>query len=76
MITWGEPMFSGLMAKFYLLMGAGLIATYFTWEVRGTVFSGTDARPSLSSGQSSGGRSGRSGGGGVFFWGSGYRGGK
>lgn len=70
-------MFSGLLAKLYLLMGAGLIATYFTWEVRGTVFSGTDKRPSVYSSKSSGGRSGRSGGGGgVFFLGSGYRGGK
>lgn len=68
-------MFSGLMAKIYLLLGTGLIVTYCTWEVRGVVFSGTDTRPSMSSG-SSGGRSGRSGGGGVFFWGSGYRGGK
>lgn len=65
------------MTKLYLLLGAGLITTYFTWEVRGKVFSGTDKRPSVYSSRSSSGTSGRrSGGGGVFFWGSGYRGGK
>ena len=31
-------MFSGLMVKLYLLLGAGLLATYSAWEVRGTVF--------------------------------------
>lgn len=69
-------MFGGLMSKLYLLLGAGLITTYLSWEVRGTVFTGTDKRPSVYSSRSSGGRSGSGGGGGVFFWGSGYRGGK
>lgn len=65
------------MSKLYLLLGAGLVVSYFTMEVRGMVFSGTDKRPSVYSSKSSSGRSGRSGGGGgVFFWGSGYRGGK
>ena len=70
-------MFSGLMSKLYILLGAGLVVSYLTVEVRGMVFSGTDDAPSVYSGRSSSGRSGRSGGGGgVFFWGSGYRGGK
>lgn len=70
-------MLSGVLPKLYALLALGLIGTYFTMEVKGAVFSGTDRRPSqyqTSSGRS--GRSGGSGGGGVFFWGTGYRGGK
>ena len=67
-------MFDGLLAKLYMLVGAGLLVGYVGAELRGTVYSGTDARPSPYASGSSG--SGRSGGGGVFVWGSGYRGGK
>lgn len=48
------------------------LACYFGVETRGMVFSGTDERPSRA--VRSGGS--RGGGGGVFFWGTGYRGGK
>ncbi len=62
------------MSKIYAVIGSALLAAYLTIEVRGIVFSSaTDTKGSI--GRSSrGGRS--SGGGGVFFWGSGYRGGK
>lgn len=67
----------GMFSKMYLVIGATVLFGYLVTEVRGTVFSGTDSRPTFSSG-GRGGRSGggRSGGGGVFFFGSGYRGGK
>jgi hypothetical protein len=67
-------MFEGLLAKLYLLCGAGLLVGYLGAELRGAVFSGTDGRPSPYAGSSGSGSGG--GGGGVFFWGSGYRGGK
>ena len=73
MITRSEELFSGALAKFYVLVGGGLLVTYVVIETRGVVFAGTDRRPSTSA-VYSGGRSG--GGGGIFFWGSGYRGGK
>ncbi|MEQ8275394.1 MAG: hypothetical protein RMA76_37570 [Deltaproteobacteria bacterium] len=65
----------GLFSKFYLVVGATVLLGYLVVETGGYVFSGTDSRPSLSSGRSSS-SSGRRGGGGVFFFGSGYRGGK
>lgn len=61
------------MSILHGLFGFGLLFGYLVIESRGIVFSGTDHRP-LAVRSSSGGRSG--GGGGVFFWGSGYRGGK
>jgi len=64
-------MFEGKLAKLYVLVGAGLLVGYLGAEMRGMIWSGTDTFPGYSSGGS-----GRSGGGGVFFWGSGYRGGK
>lgn len=70
---------SGALAKLYLLAGGALLVGYLAIESRGVVFAGTDAKPSIYSSRRSGGssssRRGR-GGGGVFFWGSGYRGGK
>lgn len=71
---------SGALAKIYLLAGGALMVGYLAMETRGVVFSGTDSKPAIYS--SRGRRGGRSstrrgrGGGGVFFWGSGYRGGK
>ena len=53
-------------------VGVALLVGYLAIEQRGTVIFGSmDSRPSAASGRSGGG-----GGGGVFFWGSGYRGGK
>lgn len=69
-------MFASLWTKLYLALGVGAILSYATVEVRGMVFSGTDRAPSLYSGSSSSGSRSGGGGGGVFFWGSGYRGGK
>ncbi len=69
----------GMFSKMYLAIGATVLFGYFVTEMRGTVFSGTDSRPSPSSGRSGKGGRGsgrRRGGGGVFFFGSGYRGGK
>jgi hypothetical protein len=60
-----------MMAKLYLLAGGALLVGYLAIESRGVVFSGTDSKPSMVDG-SRGGR----GGGGTFFWGTGYRGGK
>ena len=60
------------MSKLYLLAGGALLVAYLGIETRGMVFSGTDAKPSIY--DRGGGRG--SGGGGVIFWGSGYRGGK
>ncbi|MEL6187700.1 MAG: hypothetical protein AAFU79_24020 [Myxococcota bacterium] len=52
---------------------AGLVLFgYLVTEINGRVFSGMDTRPVP--GVRGGGRGG--GGGGVFFWGTGYRGGK
>ena len=65
---------TGLLAKFYLLAGAGVLVGFLAVETRGMVFSGTDGPLSTQSARSVDGRS-RSGGG-VFFFGSGYRGGK
>ena len=59
------------MSKLYLIAGGALLVAYLGIETRGMVFSGTDVKPSIYD-STGGGR----GGGGVFFWGSGYRGGK
>ncbi|MBK6690458.1 MAG: hypothetical protein IPG45_38680 [Deltaproteobacteria bacterium] len=53
----------------YLLVSVALMAWYLSFSSRGAIFGGTDGRPGL-------GGSGGGGGGGVFFWGTGYRGGK
>jgi hypothetical protein len=66
----------GLFSKMYLAVGATVLFGYLVTEMRGTVFSGTDSRPSISASKSGGSGGGRPGGGGVFFFGSGYRGGK
>lgn len=68
-----KTVLSGALAKFYVLVGGALIVTYLVIEIRGVVFAGTDRRPSADL-VFSGGR--RGGGGGIFFWSSGYRGGK
>lgn len=67
-------MFSGGLAKFYMFVSGVLLVTYIVIESRGMIFAGSDRRPSAYM-VSSGGRSG-GGGGGIFYWGSGYRGGK
>lgn len=54
------------------ILVAVVLVGYIGAEARGMVFSSTDGRPSPTV---QGGRS-RGGGGGVFFWGTGYRGGK
>ena len=69
-------MLSGLMSKFYLIVGGVMLFTYVSMELRGTIFSDTDRRPSAYASRSSGGGRSGGGGGGIFFWGSGYRGGK
>lgn len=53
----------------YLFLSAALAVWYLSFTSRGVIFGGTDSRPSLGGG-------GGGGGGGVFYWGSGYRGGK
>lgn len=63
------------MNVLYYVVGIGLLVSYAGTQFRGAVFSGSDSRSAITA--ASGGRSGGSrGGGGVFFWGSGYRGGK
>lgn len=66
----------GWFSKFYLAVGAATLLGYLAVETQGAVFTGTDARPTYDPSRPSGSGGGRSGGGGIFFFGSGYRGGK
>lgn len=61
------------MSILHAVFGLVLVGGYLAVEQRGMVFSGTDERPAPPSVR---GGSGRGSGGGVFFFGSGYRGGK
>lgn len=60
------------MLKLYWVIGALTLAGYLSLEAQGVIFGGTDPRPGIGMASSGGG----SRGGGVFFTGSGYRGGK